>query len=398
MLLRTGDAVKKPKVVIIGAGPAGSSLAIRLAQAGIDVALIERERFPRQKLCGEFISPECLRHFDELGVLGDLLVSGGSTIHETRFYDRRGRSIAVPSRWFRSGGNALSISRARMDDCLLRAAERVGVEVHEGASAVRVVMQEQSVAEIVVRDDGGEHLINGDIFIDATGRSSAITKLIEKALEKPKSAAAKPPFVAFKAHLNVEDLERDVCEIYSFDGGYGGLSPIENGLANLCFIVRSDVARSFRSDADRVMSDVVCRNPRASFSLQNAEMKSEWVAVAIRGFGRNVLRPAENVFTAGDAASFIDPFTGSGILMALESSEILAASLMEFGQQVDPLETAYRSLYRQRFDSRLRISSILRSAAFHPGLATAAIVLLGTSDKAREFLAKRTRGRFISEN
>ena len=79
------NPIRRPKITIVGAGPAGSSLAIRLANAGFVVTLIERERFPRHKLCGEFISPECLRHFRELGVLDEMLDADGRRIAETRF-------------------------------------------------------------------------------------------------------------------------------------------------------------------------------------------------------------------------------------------------------------------------------------------------------------------------
>ncbi|HSU25060.1 MAG TPA: FAD-dependent monooxygenase, partial [Pyrinomonadaceae bacterium] len=119
------------RIVIAGAGPAGSTLAIRLRKLGLDVTLIERYKFPRQKLCGEFISPECLRHFDDLGVLDEMLSAGGDHIRETVFYETAGRSISVPSRWFDDGGFALSLSRAQMDEILLDAAKRAGATVFE---------------------------------------------------------------------------------------------------------------------------------------------------------------------------------------------------------------------------------------------------------------------------
>src|SRR5687767_15794001 len=128
------SAIRDPKsaIVIVGAGPAGSSLAIRLAGAGFETTLIERERFPRHKLCGEFISPECLSHFEELGVLEGMLAAGGERIYETHFYDRRGRGFAVPSGAFEGVGYALSLSRSEMDVRLLTRARESGVNVLEG--------------------------------------------------------------------------------------------------------------------------------------------------------------------------------------------------------------------------------------------------------------------------
>src|SRR5215210_2990119 len=103
-------------VVIVGGGPAGTSAAIHLAQSGVRVLLAEQKKFPRAKLCGEFISPECLDHFQRLGVTESMTGAGGALLCETLFYSRRGASVAVPSEWFGTGrAVALGLSRAEMD-------------------------------------------------------------------------------------------------------------------------------------------------------------------------------------------------------------------------------------------------------------------------------------------
>src|SRR5437763_8723051 len=113
-------------IAVVGAGPAGSSAAIRLALAGKRVLLVEKERFPRQKLCGEFISPECLEHFAELGVLDEMQKSDGAAISETIFYGRGGRGVTVPSAMFGSVyANAVGLSRAEMDLRLMERAKQV---------------------------------------------------------------------------------------------------------------------------------------------------------------------------------------------------------------------------------------------------------------------------------
>jgi flavin-dependent dehydrogenase len=388
---------RSSKIVVVGGGPAGASVAIRLARAGNTVTLIEKDKFPRPKLCGEFISPECIPHFEDLGVAHEMMSAGGEAIRETVFYDRRGRSIVVPSAWFGTSHTALSLSRSAMDQLLLKAAEHAGVRVAGETSASSVELNDGNVRALHVRNTSGETAFEGDIFIDASGRSAVLAKLISKAGSGPKRPVVKPKLVAFKAHLRAPNLERDRCEIYSFDGGYGGLSPVENGLANLCFVVGSDVARESSGDAERIMHEVVCRNPRASTSLQAAEAQTGWLAVALHSFGRNVLRPARNVFSIGDAAAFIDPFTGSGILMSLESSYLLATAITTATEPADVAER-YENEYKKRFSARLRLCSMLRHAAFHPNIATAVISLLGISRTAREALAKRTRGQYIREN
>src|SRR5687768_3314214 len=105
-------------VIIAGAGPAGSSAAIHLAKHDLRVLLLEQKQFPRPKVCGEFISPECFRHFESLGVADAMMWSKPATISRTVFYSSRGHRILVPSNWF-GGGAALGLSRATMDNNLL---------------------------------------------------------------------------------------------------------------------------------------------------------------------------------------------------------------------------------------------------------------------------------------
>src|SRR5215217_8367186 len=109
-------------VIIAGAGPAGSSVAIHLARKGVRVLLVEQKKFPRPKLCGEFISPECQRHFETLGIADLIQASAPTALTETIFYSSRGHHVTVPSDWF-AGTAALGLSRAVMDDVLLRRAQ-----------------------------------------------------------------------------------------------------------------------------------------------------------------------------------------------------------------------------------------------------------------------------------
>src|ERR1041384_919193 len=108
-------------VIIAGAGPAGTSAAIHLASSGLKVLLVEQKKFPRPKLCGEFISPECQEHFQKLRVARQIVCSDPAPISETVFYSSRGHHVTVPSNWF-GERMALGLSRAVMDEVLLRRA------------------------------------------------------------------------------------------------------------------------------------------------------------------------------------------------------------------------------------------------------------------------------------
>src|SRR6185436_16878406 len=124
-----------------------------------------------------------------------------------------------------------------------------------------------------------------------------------------------------------------------------------------------------------------------------------WLAVSLESFGRHPVAPAPGLLAIGDAASFIDPFTGSGMLMALENGELAAVVVSRFlsssqtDEQFANVADTYRNLYRERFNARLRVCGWLRRAAFVPGLADAAIRVAGANERLRRKLAMATRGR-----
>ena len=388
------DSANSFDVAIAGAGPAGSSTAIQLAIKGARVLLIEEKKFPRPKLCGEFISPECFAHFKRLGVMDQMSAAGGASLSETVFYSRRGNSLAVPSEWFKSGANALGLSRREMDQQLLERAKRVGVTVLEEAHA-SLVRQGADVHGVRVKTEDTTQDYEALLTIDATGR----TRALARHLDRPRANRRKHirSLVAFKVHLENARVAKGACEIYFYRRGYGGLSRVEGGVSNLCFIVAANDVRRCGSDPERVLREVVMKNSRANYTLAQARAISPWLSVSLESFGRRTLVPARGLITVGDAAAFIDPFTGSGMLMALESGEVAAEAitrhlpLLRLGSGFETLANSYRAEYSSRFQSRLRVSGLLRRAAFVPSLDEAAIFILGNSSRLRRKLARATR-------
>ena len=368
---------------------------------GARVLLVEEKKFPRPKLCGEFISPECVAHFERLGVGQQMLAAGGASLSETVFYSRRGYSVSVPSEWFKSGTTALGLSRSEMDHQLLQRAKSAGVVVIEGSHASGLIREHGQVRGIRVK---AAHLKGGTVddsyralvTIDATGRTRSLARHLDVETSGLKKRE-RPRLVAFKAHLENARLADGACEIYFYKGGYGGLSSVEGGLSNLCFIVCADDVRRYASDPDIVLREVVMKNARAAETLTAATARTQWLSVSLDGFGKRALAPARGLLTVGDAAAFIDPFSGSGMLMALESGQVAAETVagqlpsLRAGGLFESLTNQYRAEYATRFNSRLQICGLLRRAAFVPGLAEAAILLCGTSNRLRRKLARATR-------
>src|ERR1051325_4173119 len=377
-------------VAIAGAGPAGAGAAIQLTEAGARVLLIEEKKFPRQKLCGEFISPECLDHFQRLGVIDQMTAAGGASVSRTIFYSQGGSAVAVPSEWFKAGTYALGLSRSEMDHQLLERARRVGVVVAEETHAARLLREGQVVRGVSVKNGGANRDCQALITIDATGR----TRSLARQLEPPRSSGKKPALVAFKVHLENAQPANGVCEIYFYRGGYGGLSAVEGGVSNLCFIVAAKEVRRCHSNPDRVMRELLMKNARAAETLAAAKPCTPWLSVSLETFGRRRLAPAPGLLAIGDASSFIDPFTGSGMLMARESGQLAAEAIIKNlpalrdGAGLASLAAGYRAAYARKFDSRLRVAGLLRRAAFVPPLHAAAILLFRTSARLRRRLAR----------
>ena len=390
-------------VIIAGGGPAGSSAAIHLAQRGLRVLVVEQKEFPRAKLCGEFISPECFDHFKKLGVADEMLSSSPSTLTETVFYSRRGHRISVPSGWFATR-SALGLSRAEMDNNLLRRAARAGAEVLENATVTDVVVAHDQICGVRVRTNDEERPYYATITIDATGRPRILSRRVhEHAGEKTTRDRAR--LVAFKAHFGNTSVAPGACEIYSYRRGYGGISTIENGLSNVCFIVAAKDVRQLHSDPDSVLQNTLMTNRRAAQVLASATRSSEWLSVSLDSFGLQDPAPRPGLIAIGDSASFIDPFTGSGMLMALESGELAAKLILKrrdlfsmvsnsgsaARKQLIDLAEDYALEYRRAFGPRLRTCRWLRRTAYNPRLADLIILLCGVSERFRNRVARATR-------
>ena len=372
-------------VIIAGAGPAGSSAAIHLALGGLRVLLVEQKKFPRRKLCGEFISPECVHHFQRLGVADAMTCSVPSLLSETVFYSRRGHHVSVPSTWF-GGSAALGLSRAVMDDVLLRRAQACGVDVLEGATINEPIISETKVSGVRLKLDGREHEYHAPLIIDATGRARILTRKLRAAEHR-----SKPKLIAFKVHLRNTRVAPNACEIYFYPDGYGGLSSIEGGLSNLCFIISAEQVKRHHSDPETVVREAVMKNRRAAYTLDRAQAESEWLSASWERFGRQHPSPIRGLLAIGDSAAFIDPFTGSGMLMAFESGELAAEVIVRYRDEPEAVGSEYAAAYARKFDSRLRICGLLRRAAFKPHLAGMGIALIGASTQLKSKIVRATR-------
>jgi flavin-dependent dehydrogenase len=363
-------------VIIIGAGPAGSTVSTLLAREGLRALLLEKSRFPRDKVCGEFIMPECLNVFDRLGVSERMFDSGAKIIDQWRLFAPDGRGVYVPMEWMADGHKqAISISRARMDLILLECARAAGVEAREGFHVSPRLLRENGRTFIEGKADGETvERFSALVVIDASGRSGVFSNRVEQRV----SHLGGSRLFGCKVHLRAVEGMRRVGELFFYRDGYGGISDVENDRTNLCFITTESTLREARGDHEKLLDLTVRSNPAARRRLRNAVIEGEWVGIGPILYGRR--RPVPGVISIGDAGAFIDPFTGSGILLALSSAELAAEvirqALSEGVNDAGSIAIRYDQIHRARLSRRLRASAWLRAMAFNPTARNALVYAL----------------------
>ncbi len=320
-----------PSVTIIGSGPAGSATAIRLARAGWSVRLFDKERFPRAKLCGGFMSPESLEELEDLGILKLLREAGAIPIHRTVIASRKGTILesALPK-------EALSVSRYVLDNLLRQQAQACHAELH-------------------TNEDGFHQKVADDYTVVAAGRSNDSDRLSDHKPEFPWYARSKKRYFGVQAIFDDVQGITDQVELDLVESGYVGLARQKEGV-NVCALTTHEAMHTYGPSLDRLLAHFMEENPILSGHLRGSRRTNAWLAVGPVELGIRHLT-GDHTFFVGDAACVMDPFAGEGMSMALYGSRILAAALQ---QKSEPPDSFYRRLWHQAFDPALRWNAIMR--------------------------------------
>jgi flavin-dependent dehydrogenase len=302
---------------ILGGGPAGTAAALEARRLGLGVAIWEKEHFPRAKVCGEFISAESVLYLE--GAIPGVM-AGAASMLRAEFVSRSGRVEGFPL-----PRAARGISRRAMDDALWKAAAHAGAAVHEGATVLRVksLVGGQESAWAIESTTGAARVKS---LVVACGRWWKI-----EGLESPATAQGKMPpgdWLGAKAHFR-GIANRSAVEMYYFPGGYCGLAPVEDGRYNACCLVHRSLAKRAHAGGAsdfRAWIGAVARHSALDGRLREGTQDGETVTTApVRPARRSAVHG--EVLFLGDAAGFLDPFTGDGISMALHSGRLAAEEL-----------------------------------------------------------------------
>jgi len=323
-------------LIIAGGGPAGCACAITASRAGGRVLLLEKDMFPRHKVCGEFVSAESLQLLSSL--LGSDRFGEKPRISLARLFFER-KSVLLPV----SPASA-SIPRFDLDAALLQSAKQSGAVVREQTPVTRVG---RDADEFHVETSKGA--FRGRALVNATGRWSQLSQQ-----QPPRSK-----WIGIKAHFAEESVAPSV-DLYFFPGGYCGVQPVGPGAVNACAMVRADKART--------MDEVLRLNPALQERSRFWRPLFSPITTAPLFF-RTPRALDGDTLLAGDAAGFVDPFAGDGISLALHSGRLAAESLLPFVRgQASPQQAlfSYHSEYMSRFRPVFRNAALLRRALAAP--------------------------------
>ena len=406
-------------VAIIGAGPAGSSAAITLARDGANVLLLERGRFPRHKVCGEFVSAESLALLQSL--LDTTALAGKSrlSIGKTRiFIDGQVITADIDP-------PAASITRFDLDLALWNAARASGVDCRAAHDVSAISFE----AGCFLLRTAGE-TFTARAVLDATGRWSRLRG------DKPPVG---PKWLGLKCHFREQDrssgrsdvdtsTHRDTyppsVDLYFFDHGYCGVQPITDGVVNACAMVRSDIATSLNDAfalntalATRAQSWTPLFDPITTAPLVfRPPQPLRWTGATSEGSYDPPQSDATNsssthksapILCIGDAAAFIDPFAGDGISLAVRTGVAAAESLAPFLRDVRSngvqqagilinqtlLQAAahYESRYQREFSPILASAARVRSLLNQPRLLRSAALTAMRLPFVANYVIRKTR-------
>jgi menaquinone-9 beta-reductase len=329
--------VRTTDVVVVGAGPAGAATAILLAERGFAVALLDKARFPRPKICGEYLSPEASRVLDRLGVLKTVDQAGAQPLRGMRIVAPDGTVLdgAYPTSglWRGYRDHALAIPREALDRILVERARSLPVEVMERHRVTGLLADSGQVVGVKVQDPAGEALeIRARLVVGADGRSSVVAASL--GLVRPHRLRR----MALVQHVRGLDGLTDRGEIYVDPPDYAILNPVAPGVVNVGLVVPLAHAAPWSGRLDAFFRGRLKQLRHLAPRLAGMEPAGPLMAMGPLAY--RVREPrAGGVLLAGDAAGFYDPFTGEGLFTALRSAELL-------------VETAHAALTRGDLSTR----------------------------------------------
>jgi flavin-dependent dehydrogenase len=353
--------VTRPDVIVVGAGPAGAATAILLCERGLHVVVLDRAKFPRPKLCGEYLSPESARILDRLGVLKAVDAAGAApllgmritapdgTVLEARYRALGGRQ---PYR-----GHAMALSRAVLDAILVDRLRALPLDFREGVRVTDLIIEGDRVGGVETLDAAGRRTtITAPLVIGADGRASVVAHRLGCRRPHRLRRIALVTYVTGLADC------RDVGEIFIDPPDYAILNPLGPDRVNMSLVVPLDHVGPWRGRLETFFASRVKQLVHLARRVAGAECVAPIEAMG--PLACHVIAPSHGaVLLVGDAAGFYDPLTGEGVFSALRGAELAAETAGRALRRGDVSVGAlaeYRQARRAAFADKQRFTRALQ--------------------------------------
>ena len=368
----------KIDVLIIGGGLSGLAAAIHLAKHNLNVVVIEKNSYPKHKVCGEYISNEVLPYLKYLDI--NVFELGAKKISKFELTTIKNKLIKTN---LPLGG--FGISRYTLDDALAQKAVKNGVQIIE--DTVTDIQFKNETFSVTTKNN---HKFTSKITIGAFGKRSNLDIKLERAFIKKKS-----PYLAVKTHVN-GNFPEDVVALHNFKGGYCGVSKVEGDRINLCYITDFNVFKKFK-DIDTFQKEVLFKNTALKLIFENSQPIFD-TPLTISQISFETKKPIENhIIMCGDTAGMIHPLCGNGMSMAIRSAQIASDLIIVYLQEKtttrQELEKHYEKQWNAAFKNRLKVGHVVAALFNKDKIAEILMVFLNWFPGILPHIIKRTHGK-----
>jgi menaquinone-9 beta-reductase len=356
-------------VAIVGGGPGGSSCAAFCAMAGLRTVVLEREKFPREKVCGDCLNPACWPILRRLELVESLRALPHAKLARVELIGIKGRrlSVELPS----GDCGEIAIKRSLLDELLLRRARELGVTVFENATVAALSPPDPRATHWSI--SAGEQTFRARTLVAADGRNSTVARLCGLL---PRSTKER---IALQTHLPLPPGFGDRVVLEFRPEGYSGQAPVGGGALNLCLAGVPGKIAALRQWAE------------ARFEISPGH---PWRTITpLRR--TPILAGQGSLFLVGDAARVVEPFTGEGIYYALASGELAAKAILLQcnGQGAEEVSAAYSAAHQQLYRGRLWVNRLARAAVLSPRAASVFLEALRFQPRVLRILTAKITGK-----
>lgn len=366
------------KIIIVGGGLAGLIAGIHLRNNNFEVLIIEKNEFPKHKVCGEYISNEVLNYLKSLHLEIESLHP--KHIDKLSFSLVSGKTIETI---LPLGG--FGVSRYQLDFYLYEEAKKIGC----------VIMQE-TVENVTFSNDSftvttTENSYTSKIVLGAFGKRSNLDVKFKR-----KFISNKSEWLGVKAHYQM-DFPDDLVGLHHFKGGYCGVSKVENNLVNICYLSNYETFKRFKN-IDEYQQNIVCENPNLKKIFDNAVLKFDKPLTISQISFENKQSVENHILMIGDTAGLIHPLCGNGMAMAIHSAKLASETVTDFLKNKISriqMEEKYIQKWNENFKSRLKTGRLLGKLLQKENLAQFMMKILILVPSLLSVIIKKTHGKPI---